>query len=463
MKSRVFGVGKVARLLCLLFFPVASVTAQTNFTILKILTGPPTTGTAPYGTLIWGTNGALYGTTVAGGVSNLGTVFTINPDGTGFAVLKSFLGSEGGTLEAGLALGTNGALYGTANSGGTSNFGVVFRLDQNGSNFSVLHSFQGGADGANPRTSLLVASDGFLYGTTYFANSATRGTVFKIDENGNNYSIIHNFAGPPDGQQLAGKLIESTNGLLYGTTFFGGANNRGCVFYLDKSGDTYSAFFSFTSSDSLGGPAAGVLEGSDGLLYGTLANGGTNVMGSVFALAKDASSYTVLHKFTNSNGDGKSPDADLVEGGNGALYSVTQTGGSAGGYGTIFKLDKSGSNYTVLRDFAFTEGESPRAGLLKGTNGLLYGTTYLTTTAAGSIFVLSTNPLPPRVTSLNAYPGSNVVQFTGTSSIQYDVQRSTNLNTWSPVVTLTAPLSGQTNYTDLAPPHPAAFYRLKQD
>ena len=76
MKMRALGIGKVARFLCLLFLPVPSVTAQTNFTILKILTGPPS-GTAPYGSLIWGTNGALYGTTVAGGVSNLGTVFKI--------------------------------------------------------------------------------------------------------------------------------------------------------------------------------------------------------------------------------------------------------------------------------------------------------------------------------------------------------------------------------------------------
>jgi uncharacterized repeat protein (TIGR03803 family) len=462
MKTRIFWVGKVARLLCLLFLPAISVTAQTNFTILKIFTGPPS-ASVPYGSLIWGTNGALYGTTAAGGVSNVGTVFKINPDGTGFAVLKSFLVSDGATLEAGLALGTNGSLYGTAYSGGTSNFGTVFRLDQNGGNFSVLHYFLGGADGANPSTSLLVASDGFLYGTTYFANSTTRGTVFKIGENGSNYAILHNFTGTPDGQSLLGKLIESTNGLLYGTTVFGGANNRGCVYRLDKNGGTYSAFFSFSSSDSLGDPMAGVLEASDGLLYGSLYHGGSNSLGSVFALAKDLSSYTVLHKFTNTNGDGKWPNCDFVEGTDGTLYSMTDQGGSANSYGTIFKLDKNGGNYTVLRDFARIDGESPKGGLLKGTNGLLYGTTYLTIPGAGSFFVLSTNPLPPRVTSLSVSNGSNVVQFAGTSSIQYDVQRSTNLSSWSPLVTLTAPLNGQTNYTDPTPPHPAAYYRLKQD
>jgi uncharacterized repeat protein (TIGR03803 family) len=418
------------------------------------------------GSLIWGTNGSLYGATGAGGTSNLGVVFKINPDGSGFSVLKNFFGSDGATPQAGLTLGTNGMLYGTTYSGGVSNGGTVYRINQNGSNFLVLHSFLTGADGKNPRGALNFGSDGFLYGTTYFSISTTRGTVFKIDANGSNYSIIHTFTGTPDGQDPQCRLIQSTNGLFYGTCAFGGANSRGCVFYINTTGSTCAPLYSFTSSDGLGNPATGVIEASDGLLYGTLANGGSGANGSVFGVAKDASVYNVLHVFTNSSGDGREPLGDLAEGSDGFLYGTTAIGSGVSSSGTLFKVDKAGSNYVVLRDLDASGGSDPQGGFLKGSNGVFYGTAeFANPGGAGSIFEISSNAPQPRVQSFASQNGSNVIQFRGTSSLYYDVQRSTNLNlnAWTPIATITAPLNGQTNYTDTSPPHPAAFYRLKQD
>ncbi len=455
--------GAIWALFCALISCTSAI-AQTNFTVLSLFN--VTNGGLPWGALIWGTNGSLYGATGLGGTSNLGVVFKVNPDGTGLTVIKNFQGSDGATPQAGPVLGTNGMLYGTTYAGGVSNCGTVYRISQNGSNFSVLHSFLSGADGKNPHAAVLCASDGFLYGTTYFSTSTTRGTVFKMDTNGNNYSIIHTFTGAPDGQDPAGRLIQSTNGLLYGTCVFGGVNGRGCVFYINTSGTTCAPLYSFTSSDGLGGPNSGVIEASDGLLYGTLANGGASGNGSIFGLAKDASVYNVIHVFSDASGDGEEPLDDLVEGSDGFLYGSTQLGGAASEQGMLFKVDKGGINYFILRELDSTGGSNPQGALLKGSNGVFYATAERAgSIGAGSVFELSSNAPQPRIQSFTAKSSSNVIQFRGTSSLSYDVQRSTNLNlnTWTPVATITAPLNGQTNYTDTSPPHSAAFYRLKQD
>lgn len=447
-----------------LFTAAPSTRGQTNFTPLAIFHGTSGGPALPYAGVLRGTDGGLYGTTVAGGISNFGSVFRLNPDGTGFATLKSFLGAnEGLGSYGGLALGTNGALYGTTYGGGTSNLGTVFKLDQKGDNFTVLHSFLGGADGANPWAGLLAGRNGAVYGTTYFANSATRGTVFRMDEDGSNYMILHNFTGNPDGQEPRGRLIESSDGRLYGTTVFGGSGFRGAVFSMDTNGGSYTVF-SFSGAGIGGGPEAGVMEASDGVLYGTLYDGGSNSLGIVFALTKDFGSFVVLRRFTGANGDGKWPNTELVEGTDGALYGLTEQGGSANGPGTIFKLNKDGSGYTVLRIFDMTAGGyGPEGGFLKGPDGVFYGTTAYGGPGAGCVFALSQLPLPPRALSIAVSGGTNVVQFTGTSSIQYDVQRSADLRTWSPLGTFTAPLNGLIDYTDPGPPQPAAYYRLKQD
>lgn len=451
---------------CVFFTATPATRGQTNFTPVIIFHLADHVYD-PWAGLIWGSDGRLYGTSVAGGISNFGTVFRVNPDGTGLTILKSFTDTNSSAApQTALALGTNGTLFGTTYGGGTFHAGTVFKLDQNGSNFTVLHNIQGGTDGSNTYSPLLVGSDGALYGTTFFANSATRGTVFKMDENGSNYAILHTFTGVPnDGQQPRGRLIESTNGLVYGTTTFGGAFNRGTVFSMDKNGGNYW-FFSFTSADSLGSPEAGVLEASDGLLYGTLYHGGTGSQGSVFAVSTDLFSYyAALYKFTNTNGDGKWPNTELVEGADGALYGLTQQGGNPSHPGgTIFKLNKDGNGYVVLRDFDSTiGGDYPQGGLLKGTNGVFYGTTAHGGPGDGCVFALNSSPLPSRALSLSTTNGSNVVQFTATSSIQYDVQRSLDLNSWFSMGTFTAPFNGQITYTDLSPPQPNAFYRLKQD
>ncbi|HXI70074.1 MAG TPA: choice-of-anchor tandem repeat GloVer-containing protein [Verrucomicrobiae bacterium] len=449
--------------------------AQTNFTILKSFTGAPD-GNIPYSTLVADTNGVLYGTTVNGGISNQGTIFAIQQNAFGYTntfgyvTLRSFAGATNGVAPyAGLVLSTNGSLYGITYGGGISNYGTVFTINRDGSGLAYLHSFTGTTDCKNPEAGLIEGSDGALYGTTYFADGATRGTIFKINKDGSGYMILHTFTGTSsggDGQNPICKLLEADDGLIYGTTSLGGSANAGTVFAINKDGTGYNILYSFKTTGGDGRqPGAGLLEGSDQVLYGTTyVSGGTGTNGTVFSLNKNGSNYQILHRFSTSNGDGQRPDGELIEGADGALYGGTDSGGT-GSSGTIYKLNKDSSGYQILRNFSSGNGDGhiPRCALLQLSNGVFYGTTeFGAVGGAGCVFALSAAPLPPRILSLSALSSSNWLQCAATSAVQYDVQRSTNLSSWSLLTTVTSQTNGQLNYSDLTPPRPNAYYRLQQ-
>lgn len=441
-----------------------SSSGQTNFTILKSFKAVPD-GNIPFCTLVVDTNGVLYGTTVGGGISNQGSIFALNQDGSGYVTLKSFAGTTNGVgPHAGLLLSTNGSLYGTTYGGGISNFGTVFGVNRDGSGFAVLHSFTGSSDGKNLEAGLIEGSDGALYGLTYFSESATRGTIFKVNKDGGGYSILHVFTGNPDGQQPQGRLLKASDGALYGTTVFGSSLAGGTIFTLNEDGGGYHTIYNFRSIPGDGyGPVGGLIEGSDNVLYGTTYHGGgTGYDGTVFSVNKDGSNYQILHRFSTSGGDGQRANGELMEGADGALYGGTDS--SANLQGSIFKLNKDGGSYQLLRSFLSSGGDGhvPRCALLQVGSGALYGTTeFGGVGGAGCVFALSSTPLPPRILSLSVSSSSNVLQCAATSFVQYDIQRSTNLSAWSTLTTLTSPTNGQINYSDLAP-LPAAYYRLQQ-
>ena len=150
--------------------------AQTNFTILRSFTAVPD-GTVCFAGLVADTNGVLYGTTFIGGISNKGTVFSIQQDGTSYTKLHDFLGADGGGPYAPLIIATNGSLYGTTYGGGTSNFGTVFTINRDGSGFSPLHSFTGGTDGETAEGDYCRGATGCCMGLLIFSTPA-RGERF---------------------------------------------------------------------------------------------------------------------------------------------------------------------------------------------------------------------------------------------------------------------------------------------
>jgi uncharacterized repeat protein (TIGR03803 family) len=194
-----------------------------------------TDGYYPYAGLVQAASGDLYGTTYAGGANLGGTIFKITPTGT-LTTLYNFCSqskcTDGNVSQTGLILGTNGALYGTTYAGGDSNFGTVFKLAPNGA-LTTLHSFcsqSNCTDGRIPAAGLVQATDGNFYGTTYGGVVNNYGTIFKITPGGT-LTTLYRFQPTVGGDPVAA-LFQATNGDLYGTTQQFGANNWGTVFSL---------------------------------------------------------------------------------------------------------------------------------------------------------------------------------------------------------------------------------------
>ena len=363
----------LAVMLAFAVFATLSAQAQT-YDVLHNFTGGAD-GAIPQASLVLDAAGNLYGTTSAGGTSNLGTIFKLDANGTK-TVLHSFAGgTDGATPQAGLTRDAAGNFYGTTTVGGGSNSGTVFKLDANGTE-TVLYTFMGGVDGKLPNGPLVLDASGNLYGTTNDGGKANAcffgyfgcGVVFKLDTAGRE-TVLYTFTGGIDGGEpyFAG-LVRDAAGNLYGTTAAGGTSDNGTVFKLDTTG-TETVLYSFGNEGAQ--PFAGLVRDASGNLYGTTNNGGSG-FGVVFKL-DTAGKEKVLHKFTGG-ADGAIPQASLVLDTAGNLYGTTTAGGVLN-LGTVFKLDANGAE-TVLHSFTGgADGKSPYASLVLDPSGNLYGTT----------------------------------------------------------------------------------------
>src|SRR5208337_3389753 len=277
----------------------------------------------PQAGLVQGSNGNFYGTTYHGGTNNYGTVFKINTNG-GLTSLYSFTGgNDGANPQAGLVQGSDGNFYGTTYQGGTNNDGAVFKIRTNGG-LSSLYSFTGGNNGANPQAGLVQGSDGNFYGTTYQGGTNNYGTVFKINTNGG-LTSLYSFTGGNDGANPQAGLVQGSDGNFYGTTYQGGTNNYGTVFKINTNGGLTS-LYSFTGGNNGANPQAGLVQGSDGNFYGTTYQGGTNNYGTVFKIRTNGG-LSSLYSFSGGN-DGANPQAGLVQGSDGNFYGTTYQGGT---------------------------------------------------------------------------------------------------------------------------------------
>jgi uncharacterized repeat protein (TIGR03803 family) len=329
--------------------------------------------------------GNLYGTTSSYG-AGYGTVFEISPFGKLRILHKFESNPDGAYPQAGL-IDVNGTLYGTTSAGGVHNAGTAFAITTGGIEH-VIHNFGGKGDGAEPQAQL-VAVDGILYGTTLNGGTHDKGVVFEMTPAGDEH-VLHSFAGAPgDGGHPSAPLIY-VKGWLYGTTRAGGkVKNGGSAFRISAVGEE-KVIHAFGVENGDGeNPAAGLVYVA-GVLYGTTLHGGENGRGTVFEMDTDGFSL-VLHSF-GAGTDGAYPQSNLVET-NDAFYGTTTGGGgsprkanqciSSGitrntGYfrcGTIFKVDRGGSEEVIYRFAGSPDGANPEAGLT-GSDGVFYGTTF---------------------------------------------------------------------------------------
>ena len=368
---------------------VFKVDTSGNETVLYSFTGGAD-GSTPNG-VIRDSKGNLYGTAAIGGASGAGVVFRVDRSGHETVLYTFTGGADGGNPYGGVIRDSAGNLYGVTDSGGNG-AGVVFKLDRSGHE-TALYTFTGGADGSTP-TGVIRDWAGNLYGTTTYGGSASgtagAGVVFKIDTSGHE-TVLYTFTGGADGANPLAGVIRDRAGNLYGTTPNGGnalgGLGSGVVFKVDTSGHE-TVLYTFTGGADGGSPYAGVILGPEAILYGTTDIGGTHNQGVVFKV-DTSGNETVLHTFMRGLG-GDQPDlAGVILDSVGNLYGTTAFG-AAGGQGAVYKLDTSG-NETVLYAFpGAADGQYPyNAGVIFASDCHLYGTTAVGgKTGAGVVYQL---------------------------------------------------------------------------
>lgn len=380
----------------LAFFLFAPLSASATDSLVHDFDNASGDGMSPGG-LIQGTDGDLYGL-AAGGTSSrciLGcdVIFKVGTDGTGFTIVHDFHDIIPATSQLGadpvkLIQGADGYLYGITHSGGTHNLGTVYRVNTDGTGFELLHEFAGwDTDGQLP-LDLIQGADGNLYGTVSAGtcNLGDCGTVFTLHTDGTYFGWVHApFAGA--GGLGGAYIVQGEDGNFYGVTKDGGSGpcdyGLGCgtVFRLTLGRlrilttlYDFKDIYPFAAADADAQPGR-LIQGADGALYGTTFYGGSPGIGTIFTLNTDGTGFTILHNFTSGSSDGNK-GVDLIQGEDGALYGTTYYGGSAN-LGTVFTLNTDGTDFALLHAFAgypATDGALTH-NLLQGADGNLYGTT----------------------------------------------------------------------------------------
>ena len=350
----------------IIFLALCSI-ANAQYT--KLLDFNNTNGNLPFGSVILSENDSvLYGMTSSGGPTNGGIIFSMNTDGTGYTNLHTFIMgvTTDGSNPQGSLIRSGNVLYGMTTSGGIYTMGTVFTINTDGSGYHILYDFtdsMGNTISGNP-WSTLTLSGNVLYGTTYGAPG--NGNVFSIHTDGSAYANLLDF-NMTNGQHPGYGALALSGNLLYGTTMYGGTTGNGVVFSIHTDGTGYNKLLDFNTTN--GSMPFGSLILSGNMLFGAAANGGAYDHGVIFSIHTDGTAYKKLFEFDETNG--LSPDGSLTLSGN-WLYGTT-SGGGANQFGTIFSIDTNGTGFQSLYSFNTPTGTQPRAQLTLSGN-MLYGT-----------------------------------------------------------------------------------------
>ena len=259
-------------------------TNGTGFAILHSFLGGEGDGYEPMGGLA-AKGDTLYGTTKLGGANNLGTIYAIKTNGTGFRLLHSFLGGtgDGGSPERVTLAFKGSTMYGMAYGGGDSDLGIIFKINTNSTGYGILHSFTGAADGKNPFGSLLLKGKA-MYGMTYAGGADDEGVIFKANLDGSGFLVLHHFSyAANDGGRPHGAL--TANGkVLYGLTYRGGEAGAGTIFTYNLKTNAFAVIYSFLFNNaSRGSNPQGSLILKNKILYAMTCTGGGSNKGTVFS------------------------------------------------------------------------------------------------------------------------------------------------------------------------------------
>jgi uncharacterized repeat protein (TIGR03803 family) len=310
--------------------------------------------------------------------------------------------------------GNSGYVFGSTDDTSKTSGGTLFRVPMTGGAPEVIYQLKS-TDAYSPRATMLVGSDGYLYGTTHNSvrtetkSSSGGGVVFKIAQDGSGFTVLHDFGGATtstlvDDSVVADFPLIESGAYLYGVAAKGGANSTGMVYRIRKSDGAFTSLYEFAAVNSDGSstegyyPSASLTLGLDGRLYGVTKLGGANLVttssttygaGTIFRVDVDGNNFQTLYSFpaldtTTSparNDFGANPAGTLVEVASGVFVGTTLTGGApsdttVAGYGVVFKLDTTNSSdpVSVLYAFDSTHGAAPSGHVVYDGN-LVYGIT----------------------------------------------------------------------------------------
>jgi uncharacterized repeat protein (TIGR03803 family) len=389
---------------------MSAVQAAQARTFTVLFTFDNADGLNPIGALVRDNAGNLYGTTFFGGTFTNGVAFKLSKSGDESTLFNFNGGSEGGFPNSSLILDQAGNLYGPADQG-VNGGGVLFKLSPKGEE-KVLYNF-GGCVCLRPRVpsgALLMDASGNLYGTTELGGIKGRGpecslygcgTIFKFDTATGKRQVLYAFTGGKDGAYPAGPLLQDAEGNFYGAALYGGdlsclqfpSLGCGTLFKLSKDGK-FTVLYTFTGGADGGGPQPGLIMDKAGNLYGAASVGGNSVCpygcGTLYKLSKSGK-LTVLYSFTNGTDDAY-PNGSLVRDPEGNIYGTTPGEISTSGDGTVFKLNKAGVIEELHTFTGGTDGGEPLSGVIRDSEGNLYGTTYISAGFNGAGVVYEITP-----------------------------------------------------------------------
>jgi uncharacterized repeat protein (TIGR03803 family) len=290
-------------------------------------------------------------------------------------------GSTGQWPYAGLLLAKDGYFYGSTSGGLTDDWGTLYRVKPDGSDFSTVHVFSGGADGGWTETPLLQGQDGALYGASAFGSDGQggqifAGSVFRLTLDGQ-FTVLHTFnPDTGDGGVVTQPLAQDANGTLYGASTAGGALQQGSIFSVRPDGTGYKILHEFDGGID-GGSVESVAIGSNGKLFALAYNGGTTGDGTIVMMNTDGSGFKKLHDFDHTKGEGRHPRAGLVAlYGDAFLYGTSEAGGAYDDAGTVFRINAKGKFETLHSFFSIVDGIEPFAPLTVAPNGHILATTF---------------------------------------------------------------------------------------
>jgi uncharacterized repeat protein (TIGR03803 family) len=300
----------------------------------------------PHGTLTV-SGSKLYGMSSGGSTGTLGMVFGMNTNGSGFAVLHQFTGSSDGASPAGSLTLFGSKLYGMTTQGGSADgLGTIFSVNTDGTGYNVLHRFLNGAnDGVTP-TGALTLSGSKLYGMTDHSGSGGAGTIFSMNTDGSGFTLLHSFAGGSDDGAYPQGSLTLVGSKLYGLTATGGPGvfSNGTLFSINTNGTGFNLLHLFAGGPSDGMDPQGSLTLFGSTLYGMTEYGGSGHSlggagnGTIFRINTDGSGYNVLESFAGQPTDGANPYGDPTISTDGSkLYGMTYGGGTAN-KGVVFSV-----------------------------------------------------------------------------------------------------------------------------